>query len=164
MTQTQMLLIAVGVLVLVLALWLILRPKQRVTLSNDTPVRPHMVDTATGKEGRSIIDEAAAAASDVAGQMLKAEVHENLPGAHGDPDDLKRLKGVGPKLATMLNQMGIVRYDQIAKLAPAQVSAIDAQLGAFKGRFERDRIVEQADYLARGDTDGYEAKFGKLGG
>lgn len=161
MTQTEMLLIALGALVLVVALWLLLRPKQRVTLSNDTPVRPHMVESAS-KEGRSIIDEAAAAASDVAGQMLKSEVHENLPGAVGEPDDLKRLKGVGPKLATMLNQMGIVRYDQIAKLAPSQVDAIDAQLGAFKGRFQRDRIVEQADYLARGDTDGYEAKFGKL--
>lgn len=161
MTQTEMLLIALGVLVLVVTLWLLLRPKQRVTLSNDTPVRPHMVEGAS-KEGRSIIDEAAAAASDVAGQMLKSEVHENLPGAVGEPDDLKLLKGVGPKLATMLNQMGIVRYDQIAKLAPNQVDAIDAQLGAFKGRFQRDRIVEQADYLARGDTDGYEAKFGKL--
>ena len=162
MTQTEIFLIAVGALVLLVALWLIMRPKQRVSLSDETPVRPHMVEDGRSKEGRSIIDEAAAATSDVAGQMLKAEVHENLPGAVGEPDDLKRLKGVGPKLATMLNQMGIVRYDQIAKLAPSQVDAIDAQLGAFKGRFQRDRIVEQADYLARGDTDGYEAKFGKL--
>jgi predicted flap endonuclease-1-like 5' DNA nuclease len=162
MTQTEMLLIAVGVLVLLLVLWLILRPKQRVTLSDDTPVRPHMVDGALSTEGRSIFDEAAAATSDVAGQILKSDVHENLPGAVGEPDDLKQLKGVGPKLATMLNQMGIMRYDQIAKLAPSQVNAIDAQLGAFKGRFHRDRIVEQADYLSRGDTDGYQAKFGKL--
>ena len=162
MNQTEMLLIAVGVIAVLLVLWLILRPKQRVTLSDDTPVRPHMVDDGRSKEGRSIIDEAAAATSDVAGQMLRSEVHENLPGAVGEPDDLKQLKGVGPKLATMLNQMGIVRYDQIAKLAPSQVDAIDAQLGAFKGRFQRDRIVEQADYLARGDTDGYEARFGKL--
>ena len=31
-----------------------------------------------------------------------------------------------------------------------------------RGRFERDRILDQADYLARGDVDGYEAQFGKL--
>jgi hypothetical protein len=37
-----------------------------------------------------------------------------------------------------------------------------ASLGAFRGRFERDRIQEQADYLARGDIGGYESKFGKL--
>ena len=36
-------------------------------------------------------------------------------------------------------------------------------MGAFEGRIARDRLVEQAGYLARGDTDGFEAKFGKLG-
>ena len=62
----------------------------------------------------------------------------------------------------MLNERGITRFDQIAKLSPGQVEALDASLGAFRGRFARDRIVEQADYLARGDIDGYEAKFGNL--
>ncbi|MBW0144175.1 hypothetical protein [Sphingomicrobium clamense] len=162
MTQTQMILVAVGVVILLLVLWLLLKPKQRVSLSDETPVRPHMVEGGVSTEGRSIIDEAAAATTDVAGQILGAEVHENLPGAVGEPDDLRQLKGVGPKLAKTLNQMGIMRFDQIAKLAPSQVAAIDEQLGAFKGRFQRDRIVEQADYLARGDTDGYEARFGKL--
>ncbi|WP_265569793.1 hypothetical protein [Sphingomicrobium nitratireducens] len=142
--------------------FLVLRPKQTVRLSDDTPVRPHMVADGRSREGRGIVDEAAAAASDVAGHILRSDVHEHLPGAVGAPDDLRRLKGVGPKLARMLGEMGIVRFDQIAKLSPGQVDAIDAQLGAFRGRFQRDRIVEQADYLARGDTDGYEAKFGKL--
>ena len=62
----------------------------------------------------------------------------------------------------MLNERGITRFDQIAKLSPGQVETIDSSLGAFRGRFERDRIVEQADYLSRGDVDGYEEKFGKL--
>ena len=62
----------------------------------------------------------------------------------------------------MLNERGITRFDQIAKLSQGQVETIDASLGAFRGRFERDRIVEQADYLSRGDIDGYENTFGKL--
>ena len=62
----------------------------------------------------------------------------------------------------MLNERGITRFDQIAKLSSGQVETFDASLGAFRGRFERDRIQEQADYLARGDIDGYEGKFGKL--
>jgi predicted flap endonuclease-1-like 5' DNA nuclease len=37
-------------------------------------------------------------------------------------------------------------------------------MGPFAGRLARDRIAEQADYLARGDIDGFEDKFGKLGG
>ena len=37
-------------------------------------------------------------------------------------------------------------------------------LGTFKGRPSRDNWVEQAKYLAAGDTTGFEAKFGKLDG
>ena len=96
------------------------------------------------------------------GDILGAQVHAELPGASGPPDDLRQLKGVGPKFAEMLNQRGIIRFDQIAKLSPYQVETLDAAMGPFRGRFARDRIVEQADYLARGDLDGYQAKFGNL--
>lgn len=140
----------------------ILRPKQNVRLTDSVPVRPHMTHAASAGEGKRITDEAAAAASDVAGHILSAKVHEELPGASGPPDDLIKLKGVGPKLASILNQRGIARFDQIAKLSPGQIEGLDASLGAFRGRFQRDRIQEQADYLARGDIDGYELKFGKL--
>lgn len=141
--------------------WLAFRPRQRVALSDSTPLRPHMTTARTG-EGRGIADEAAAAASDVAGQVLGTRVHAELPGASGAPDDLKLLKGVGPKLATMLNERGILRFDQLARMSPSQVEALDVSLGAFRGRFARDRIVEQAAFLARGDSDGFEQQFGKL--
>lgn len=155
--------IVIAILIGIIVGWMVFRPRQSVRLNHEaSPVRPHMVGDGLSQEGRSIIDQGAAATADIAGQALQAEVHEQLPGATGEPDDLKRLKGVGPKLASTLNGMGITRFDQIAKLTPAQVAAIDAKLGAFAGRIQRDRIVEQADYLARGDTAGYEVKFGKL--
>lgn len=152
----------IGVIIGLVTIYLIFRPKQTVRLTDSVPVRPHMDQSAASGEGKRITDEAAAAASDVAGHILNAKVHQELPGAGGPPDDLVRLKGVGPKLAAILNDRGITRFDQIAKLSPGQVEALDTSLGAFRGRFERDRIVEQADYLARGDIDGYEDKFGKL--
>lgn len=143
--------------------YLAFRPKQRISLSDDTPKRPHMQSkSADGGEGNTIVDAAAAGTADIAGQLLDADVHENLPGADGDPDDLTALKGVGPKLASTLNGMGLTTYDQIAKLSDTQLETIDQKLGAFAGRLKRDRVVEQAAYLARGDTAGYEAKFGKL--
>jgi predicted flap endonuclease-1-like 5' DNA nuclease len=145
-----------------IVVYLIYRPKQNVRLTDSVPVRPHMTQPASGGEGKRITDEAAAAASDVAGDIMNANVHQELPGASGPPDDLVKLKGVGPKLAGILNERGITRFDQLAKLSPGQVEALDASLGAFRGRFERDRVQEQADYLARGDIDGYELKFGKL--
>ena len=85
--------------------YLLLRPRQRVKLTDSVPVRPHMPAKRDG-EGKGLSDEIAAATSDVAGQMLGSHVHRHLPGASGPPDDLEKLKGVGPKLATMLNAHG----------------------------------------------------------
>lgn len=153
--------VLVGLLAGLITAYFFFRPKQNVRLTDSVPLRPHMNAEPT-HEGRSLSDEAAAAATDVAGQIIGAGVHAELPGASGPPDDLLKLKGVGPKLAEILNQRGLTRYDQIAKLSAGQVETLDESLGAFRGRLTRDRIVEQADYLARGDVDGYRAKFGNL--
>ena len=153
----------VGVLIGAIVGYLVFRPRQRVRLSDDTPVRPHMAVMAKrGGEGRGLAAEAAAAASDVAGAVLSARVHEQWPGATGTPDDLQKLKGVGPKFASMLADRGIIRFDQLSRLSPGQVETLNAEMGPFRGRFVSDRIIEQADYLARGDLDGYQAKFGML--
>lgn len=153
----------VGLVIGLVVILLYFRPRQNVRLTEITPLRPHMTGSAgRSGEGKRITDEAAAAASDVAGEILDAKVHQELPGASGPPDDLLKLKGVGPKLAGILNQRGITRFEQIAKLSPGQVESLDESLGAFRGRLSRDRVVEQADYLARGDLDGYQAKFGNL--
>lgn len=78
------------------------------------------------------------------------------------PDDLLKLKGIGPKLNLRLIELGVTRYAQIAAWSEADVAAIDAKLGAFKGRPVRDQWVDQARYLAAGDIAGYEAVYGKL--
>jgi predicted flap endonuclease-1-like 5' DNA nuclease len=98
----------------------------------------------------------------VTGAIFRAPVHRELDGEKLPNDDLCRLKGVGPKFADALHALGFNRFDQIAALSPTEIERIDPQLGAFRGRLTRDRIVEQADYLARGDTDGFEQRFGKL--
>ena len=151
-----------GLLVLGILAFLMLRPRQRVRLSSEqTPLRPHMAAKQRA-ENWGIADEAAAAASDVTGQIIGAPVHAHLPGASGPPDDLQRLKGVGPKLAAMLNELGISRFEQLARLSEADLDCLDSQLGAFRGRLRRDQVPQQADYLARGDQDGFEHRFGKL--
>jgi predicted flap endonuclease-1-like 5' DNA nuclease len=159
--------ILVGLLIGVITGYLVFRPRQRVTLSSDTPVRPHMGVAASPPPPeparfQGIADEAARATGDVAGEILGTDVSGQLPDGDGAPDNLQSLKGVGPKLAALLEAQGLTRFDQIAALTPGQVEALDAHLGAFKGRLARDRVVEQAHYLARGDTDGYKAMFGAL--
>lgn len=77
-------------------------------------------------------------------------------------DDLSKIKGVGPKLRSLLAELGIHRYDQIAAWTDEDIARVDPQLGAFRGRIARDNWVEQCRHLASGDTAAYEAKFGKL--
>jgi predicted flap endonuclease-1-like 5' DNA nuclease len=148
------------VVALVLA-FILLRPKQRVQLTDSTPVRPHMAQKRP-PEGRGLAGEHAAAASDVTGDILRAPVHKKLDGDGEPHDDLCMIKGVGPKLADALRDLGFTSYAQLAHLTPTEIERLDERLGTFRGRITRDRIVEQADYLARRDTDGFEQKFGKL--
>ena len=61
----------------------------------------------------------------------------------GKSDDLKRISGVGPKLESVLNDLGIYHFEQIAAWTPKQVAWVDDYL-RFKGRIKRDRWIAQA--------------------
>lgn len=82
------------------------------------------------------------------------------PAAEGD--DLSRIKGLGPKLQKLLPELGLSTFAQIAALTEADLAELDTKLGAFAGRPAKDNWVEQAKYLAAGDTAGFEARFGKV--
>lgn len=111
-------------------------------------------------EGKGVTDEVAHAATDVAAPVLGVKVKHC---ADGPVDDLEMLKGVGPKFAALLIELGLCRFEQLAGLNANEIAHLDERLGPFQGRLRRDRIIEQADLLARGDIEGFEEKFGKLG-
>lgn len=75
-------------------------------------------------------------------------------------DDLKQLKGVGPKLEKTLNELGFYHFDQIAKWTEAEVAWVDDNL-KFKGRIERDGWIEQAKMLAAGGETAFSTKVKK---
>jgi predicted flap endonuclease-1-like 5' DNA nuclease len=156
--------ILIAVVIGLIVGFLIFRPRQRVRLTDSAPLRPHMSSASRDARGeaKGIASEAAAAACDISGEIIGAPVHRTFSNGGAEPDDLQRIKGVGPKLAEMLEARGFRRFEQLAHLTPEEVDMIDDQLGAFRGRLRRDRIVEQAVYLARGDIDGFEEHFGKL--
>jgi predicted flap endonuclease-1-like 5' DNA nuclease len=78
------------------------------------------------------------------------------------PDNLLMIKGVGPRLARTLMEMGITNYSQIAAWSPDDMAAVDARLGVFSGRIVRDALVEQARLLDAGDIAGFEERFGAI--
>lgn len=66
-------------------------------------------------------------------------------------DDLKLIKGVGPKMEKMLNGMGIFHFDQIAGWSAAELAWVDDNLENFKGRASRDDWIPQAKELLKRD-------------
>jgi predicted flap endonuclease-1-like 5' DNA nuclease len=82
--------------------------------------------------------------------------------ADGGPNELTRIKGLGPKLADQLSQLGVTSLAQIAAWDDVEIERIDAQLGRFQGRIRRDDWPGQARLLVAGDTAAYQAQFGKI--
>ncbi len=79
----------------------------------------------------------------------------------GKADDLKRIKGVGPKLELLLNSLGFYHFDQIAGWSTAEIAWVDDNLEGFKGRVTRDEWVDQAKTLAAGGETEFSARKAK---
>ncbi len=108
--------------------------------------------------------EAEAPASEVETTEVKEEasVEEvtvaEEPAAPTKTDDLKRIEGIGPKIASVLQASGISTYAQLADSNPDQLRKI---LGESDPRLLRiahpDTWPEQASLAASGDWDGLQA-------
>ncbi|WP_413870472.1 Rne/Rng family ribonuclease [Albidovulum sp.] len=68
----------------------------------------------------------------------------------GKADDLKLIRGVGPKLEALLNEVGVWHFDQIAAWKAKDIAHVDERLVGFHGRITRDEWVKQAKVLAAG--------------
>lgn len=101
------------------------------------------------------------------------KVEDNAPAAEkapetlsaardGKADDLKQLKGVGPKLEETLNELGFFHFDQVAAWGAEEVAWVDSRL-KFKGRIERDGWIEQAKKLAAGEETDFSKRVKKGG-
>ena len=75
----------------------------------------------------------------------------------GVADDLKQIKGIGPKMEKMCKALGFFHFDQIAAWTPDEEAWVNANLEGFKGRVSRDEWIAQAKLLAAGG----ETEFSK---
>ncbi|MEM9342229.1 MAG: NADH-quinone oxidoreductase subunit NuoE [Pseudomonadota bacterium] len=79
----------------------------------------------------------------------------------GGPDDLKLIKGVGPKLEQILHTLGVFHFDQVASWTATEVAWVDENLEGFKGRVSRDDWVDQAKILATGGETEFSRRANK---
>ncbi|MDJ0953739.1 MAG: hypothetical protein QNJ81_08665 [Acidimicrobiia bacterium] len=59
-------------------------------------------------------------------------------------DDLKKIRGVGPKLEVLLKSMDITSFEQVANFTADDILYVTAALDAFPGRIERDNWMASA--------------------
>ncbi len=127
-------------------------PKKKAPVKKSDAATPAQPEAAAAK-----VTEPKAEPKAEATETVEEKAPETLTAAReGGADDLKLLKGVGPKLEQTLNELGFFHFDQIAKWTEAEVAWVDARL-KFKGRIERDGWIEQAKQLASGE----ETEFAK---
>lgn len=89
-----------------------------------------------------------AAPTAAGGKKLPGVRPDGLPAPRrGNPDDLSKIKGVGPKSVEKLHALGVYHFEQIAAWTPDNIKWISASL-SIPGRIERGRWVAQAKELA----------------
>ncbi|MGB3407361.1 MAG: fused NADH-quinone oxidoreductase subunit E/endonuclease, partial [Jannaschia sp.] len=79
----------------------------------------------------------------------------------GSADNLKAIKGIGPKLEKLCNSMGFYYFEQIADWSADEIAWVDSNLEGFKGRVTRDEWVKQARVLAEGGETDFSARVKK---
>ena len=163
-------LFTIALLVSIIAGWWLISANRKTAISRD----PADENAATGAKRNQALIDAAPSASPAApipapeglagiGTVVEhGAAHVPLAGGSGEVDDLTRLKGVGPKLAARLRELGITQFSQIAAWGESDIDAFDKQLGDFAGRIRRDNWIEQASLLASGDQATFHEKFGAI--
>lgn len=175
-------LILIALVALVLAVWIFTRlnRKARITDLDSAPgiVRDVLEEGAApaprnqalidAPRGIAVVPGPPSAAAPLgtqaeAGVATTAATTSPAAAPAGAGDDLTRIKGLGPKIAALLGELGVTTYAQIAAMTPEDVERLDTKLGRFSGRITRDQWVEQAQLLAAGDEAGFSATFGNNG-
>jgi len=134
-----------------------------VTAPASSKASPKKADTPaakpekTAKEDKPSSDQATAATSAAATPPQATEAPKFLDAPNGEPDDLKKILGIGSVIEEKLNEMGVYHYSQIAEFSDADVENINTHMN-FPGRIERDEWIPQAKELMQGG-EGRKLKF-----
>ncbi|MGE0280311.1 MAG: proton-conducting membrane transporter [Rhizobiaceae bacterium] len=91
-------------------------------------------------------------------KKMSAAAEAEKPKGMVQPDDLRRIIGIGPVNERLLHGEGVRRFAQIAAWKDADVKHIEEVL-QFDGRIERERWIEQASLLAAGDDEEFAKRF-----
>ena len=125
--------------------------------SNKSAAKPKAPASDKKAEQDSKQNDQASAAGAVASAAAAGAALKFLDAPNGEPDDLKKILGIGSVLEEKLNDMGVYHYSQIAEFTASDIENINTHLN-FPGRIERDEWIPQAQELMQGG-EGRKLKF-----
>jgi predicted flap endonuclease-1-like 5' DNA nuclease len=157
-------LLVIAVLIGVVAWWVLRRPARPASAGDREAPPTNAAQAAThAVEGAESIVETARSTAE---RAAAAEVIAAAPAAPtaAEPDDLRRIEGIGPKVSAALVAMGITTFAQLAQADPARLEADLKAAGVRVITGSSTTWPEQAALAARGDWAGLEALQGQLKG
>ena len=83
----------------------------------------------------------------------REEAFKSLKRPKGEPDDLKLIPGVSADLEKKLNELGLIKFEQIANLSDDEIGRLDEKL-SLKGKIEHDDWVGKSVALMAETTAG----------
>ncbi len=112
--------------------------------SDETRVEP--VDPEAMTDGLDASNDPAEGTSNVAVETDAAANQEDVDSLlNGDArDNLKLIKGVGPAIEKTLNEMGILRFNQIAEMSEYDIDRVAHRMKGFRSRIYREDWIGQA--------------------
>jgi len=112
--------------------------------SDETRVEP--VDPEAMTDGLDASNDPVEETSSVEVEIDEAETQEDVDKLlNGDArDNLKLIKGVGPAIEKTLNEMGILRFSQIADMSEYDIDRIAHRMKGFRSRIYREDWIGQA--------------------
>lgn len=116
---------------------------------------------AKGKSKAKAKDEKPAKAKAKDEKPAKAKDKPAKKAKAAAPDDLKQIKGVGPKLEKLLHDHGVTQFSQIAAWGEAEMDDFAEKIGSMGGRIRSDDWVSQAKTLAEGGETEFSQRVEK---
>jgi len=113
------------------------KPLYQIKVSGSTKAAPAVV-----KETPAVTEEAS---EEKVSNLL--DVLGAFDPSTDTPDDLKKVKGIGPQMEKTLNQIGIYSFAQVSKMTDKEYDLLDSITGSFPGRAQRDDWAGQAKDL-----------------
>lgn len=125
-----------------------------------TNVEPQVVETVVVEPEPTGREESTGAGDEEQVDDVRTEVSE-IDEANEDevaePDDLRKIEGIGPKISDILNESGIYTYAQLAASEVGDLRSILTDAGSRFRLADPKTWPQQAQFAANGDWDGLQA-------